>query len=156
LTSPTDDVFTELDRRRKAVVTTVGGLVIANVLLAVVAYLGKPYFRQQDNLPLEMALKIGVGILAIAAIVWRRTKLSPMRLKDIGALEGGLGLIRTMEKTTLQIAVVTALMAVFGFVATALSGNEYYSYWASAIAVVLLLYFFPTKSSWMRSIQRFS
>ena len=156
MTSPTDDVFTELERRHKAVATTVVGLLLANVLLAIVAYLGKSYFRQQDNSSLEMLLKVGVGLLAIGAIVWRRMRLAPMRLQSIGTIDGGRGLVRTLEKTTLQIAILTAVMAAVGFIATALSGNEYYNYFASAIAILLLLYFYPTKSSWMRTIQRFS
>jgi hypothetical protein len=146
----------ELARRQKAVATTVAGLLIANVLLSIVAYLGQPYFRQQDSPRVEMALKIGVGLWAIGAIVWRRASLSPMRLKDIGTIEGGLGIIRTLEKTTLQLAIATALMSLMGFVATAVSGNEYYSYFASAIAIVLLLYFYPLKSSWNRLVQRFT
>jgi hypothetical protein len=156
LTSPTDDVFEELERRHKAVATTVLGLLVANVLLAIVAFLGKPYFRQTDNPSLETILKVGVGLLAIAAIVWRRMRLAPMRLKDVGAIRGGSGLIRTLEKTTLQIAVLTALIAALGFIATALSGNEYYNYFASAVAILLLLYFYPTKASWRRIVQRFS
>jgi hypothetical protein len=156
LTSPTDDVFTELERRHKAVATTIAGLLIANILLAIVAYLGKQYFRQQDNPSLEMVLKVGVGLLAIGTIIWRRMRLSPMRLKDIGTIVGGVGIVRTLEKTTLQIAVATALIAALGFIATALSGNEYYNYFASAIAILLLLYFYPRKSAWMRSVQRFS
>ena len=79
-----------------------------------------------------------------------------MRLQSIGTIDGGRGLVRTLEKTTLQIAILTAVMAAVGFIATAVSGNEYYNYFASAIAILLLLYFYPTKSSWMRTIQRFS
>ena len=129
---------------------------IATVLLSIVAYLGKGYFRQQNNPPLEMALRISVGMLGLGAIIWRRTKLSPMRLQDIGGLQGGVGLVRTLEKTTLQLAILAALMAALGFIATLISGNEFYTYWAAAIAVIILLYSYPTKNSWMRSVQRFS
>ena len=103
-----------------------------------------------------MALRISVGILGLGAIIWRRTKLSPMRLQDIGGIQGGVGLVRTLEKTTLQLAILAALMAALGFVATLISGNEFYTYWAAAIAVIVLLYSYPTKNSWMRSVQRFS
>jgi hypothetical protein len=145
-----------LERRHKAAATTVGGLLIATVLLSIVAYLGKDYFREQNNPPLEMALRISVGMLGLGAIIWRRTKLSPMRLQDIGALQGGVGLVRTLEKTTLQLAVLSALMAGLGFVATLVTGNEFYTYWAAAIALVILVYSFPTKGSWMRKVQRFT
>lgn len=156
MSSSSADVLADLARRHKAAATTVGGLLIATILLSVVAFLGKQYLRQQNNPPLEMALRISVGMLGLGAIIWRRNKFSSMRLQDIGALQGAAGLIRTFEKTTLQLACAAAGMALLGFVATLLSGNEYYTYWASAIGVIILIYSYPTKTSWTRAVQRFA
>src|SRR5258707_7477934 len=89
-------------------------------------------------------------------MVWRRTKFSPMRLQDIGALQGSRGLLSTLERTTLQIAFLGAAIATIGFIATLLTGNAFYTYGAGAIAVAVLLYCYPTKSSWNLAIQRFA
>ena len=46
--------------------------------------------------------------------------------------------------------------AAIGFIATLMTGNERYSYWAGAIAVVVFIYSYPTKSSWLKTMYRFT
>ncbi|MDQ3473115.1 MAG: hypothetical protein M3447_05195, partial [Acidobacteriota bacterium] len=60
------------------------------------------------------------------------------------------------EKTTLQVALIGASLSVLGFVATLTTGNDFYTYGAGIIAIVILLYCYPTKTSWIRTIQRFA
>ena len=146
----------EITRRHKAAATTVLGLIVATVLLSIVAYLGKSYFRQQVNPQLDIAVRIVILVLGLGAVVWRRTKFQPMRLKDIASLNGVSGLVRTIEKTTLQIALLAAAIAAPGFVATLMTGNDLYTFWAGAIAIVVLIYGYPTKSSWLRAVSRFT
>lgn len=153
-TSP--EAQAEITRRHKAAATTVLGLIVATVLLSIVAYLGKPYFRQQVNPPLDLAVRIVILVLGLGAVVWRRTKFQPMRLQDIAGLNGVTGLVRTLEKTTLQLAVLAAAIAITGFVATLMTGNELYTFWAGAISIVVLIYCYPTKSSWLRTVYRFT
>ncbi len=150
------DAQAELARRHKAAATTVAGLLIATILLAVVAFLGKPYFRQQVNPPLDIAVRIVILVLGLGSIVWRRTKFATMRLQDIAALQGVSGLLSALEKTTVQIAFLAATIAAIGFIATVLTGNDLYTYWAGAIAIVVLVYCYPTKSSWLRTVYRFA
>src|SRR5262245_18478426 len=104
MNSSANDIQGELSRRHKALKPTVMGLIIATVLLSVVAYLSKTFLHQQNNPPLDMAVRITVLVLGLGSIVWRRTKFSAMRLQDIGSLQGGPGLLRTLEKTSLQLA----------------------------------------------------
>jgi hypothetical protein len=132
------------------------GLLIATVLLSVVAFLSDAYLVEKPNPPLDVGVRIVILILGLGAVVWRRTKFQAMRLQDIAGLAGVTGLIKTLEKTTVQIAVLGAAIAVIGFVATLMTGNERYSYWAGAIAVVVFIYSYPTKSSWLRALYRFT
>jgi hypothetical protein len=134
---------------------TVTGLLLATLLLSVVAFLGKGYFRQQMNPSLDIAVRITILVLGLGSIVWRRTKLSPMRLQDIGGLQGPAGLLGTLEKTTLQLALLGAAIAAIGFVTTLLTGNDLYTYWSGVISVVVLLYCYPTRSFWARVLNRF-
>jgi hypothetical protein len=152
-TSP--EAQAELTRRHKSAATTVIGLLVATILLSVVAFLGRPYFTEKPNPPLDIAVRIVILVLGLGAVVWRRTKFQPMRLQDIVGLAGISGLLRTLEKTTLQIALLGAAIAVIGFVSTLMTGNEWYSYWAGAIAVIVFVYCYPTKSSWLRALYRF-
>jgi hypothetical protein len=149
-------VQAELDRRHRAAATTVAGLLIATILLSLVSFIGKSFLRQQENPPLDMTLRITILVLGLGSIAWRRTKFSTMRLKDIGALQGPSGLLSTLERTTLQIALLAVAIAAIGFIATLLTGNDFYTYGAGVVAVAVLLYCYPTKISWIRTIQLFA
>ena len=154
-TSP--EAQAELARRHKAAATTVLGLLVATILLAVVAFLARPYLTEKPpNLPLDMAVRLIILVFGLGAVVWRRTKFQPMRLQDIFGLQGVTGLLKTLEKTTVQIALMGAAITAIGFIVTLVTGNDLYTYWASAIAIVVLVYCYPTKSSWVRALARFS
>lgn len=149
-------IQSELLRRHKATATTVASLLIATVLLSMVAFLTKSFLRQQNNPLLDIALRISILIFGLGSIALRRTKFSAMRLQDIGALEGASGLLRTLEKTTLQVAFIGAAISAMGFIATLLTGNDFYTYGAGLVGLAVLLYCFPTRSSWQRTVQQFA
>ena len=153
-TSP--ETQSELIRRHKAAATTVLGLLVATILLSVVAFLAKPYYTEQPNVVLDMAVRIIILILGLGAVVWRRTKFQTMRLQDIVGLTGITGLLKTLEKTTIQLAILGAAIASIGFIATLMTGNERYTYWAGAIAVIVFVYCYPTRQSWLRALYRFT
>ena len=153
-TSP--EAQAELARRHKAAATTVLGLLVATVLLSVLAFLGKPYFTVRDNPPLYFAVRIIILMFGLGSVVWRRAKFQPMRLQDIVGLAGVSGLLKTFEKTTIQIALFGAAIAATGFIATLMTGDDGYSYLAGAVAVIVLVYCYPTKSSWLRALYRFT
>jgi hypothetical protein len=154
-TSP--EAQAELARRHKAAAVTVAGLLIATVLLSIVAFLVRPYLVEKaPNLPLDYATRIVVLFFGLGAVAWRRNRFSPMRLQDIAGLAGVTGLIKTLEKTTIQLAVVAEAIATIGFVVTLITGNELYTYWSCAIAAVVLVYCYPTKSSWLKTVYRFT
>lgn len=143
-------------RRHKATATTVGGLMVAAILLALVAYVSKGFLRQQHNPSLDIALRIAILIFGLGSIALRRTRFATMRLQDIGALAGASGLLRTLEKTTIQVALIGAAISAMGFIATLFTGNDVYTYGASLVAVFVMLYCFPTLSSWRRTLQQFA
>ena len=153
-TSP--EAQAELARRHKAAATTVLGLIVATVLLSVLAFLARPYLTPKDSNVINYAVRIMVLIFGIGAVVWRRTKFQPIRLQAIFGLAGVSGLLRTLEKTTIQLALLGAAIAAIGFIATVVTGNEWYTYLAGAVAVLVFVYCYPTKSSWLRALYRFS
>jgi hypothetical protein len=101
-------------------------------------------------------VRILVLVLGLGTIIWRRNKLSPMRLQDITGLQGVSGLVKTLEKVTIQMAILAESIATIGFVVTLVTGNELYTYWSGAIAAVVLVYCYPTKSSWLRMVYYFT
>jgi peptidoglycan/LPS O-acetylase OafA/YrhL len=147
----------ELARRHKAASTTVLGLLVAVILLSAVAFVSRPYLVEKvPNTALDFATRLIVLFFGLGAIVWRRNRYSPMRLQDIAGVAGVAGLIKTLEKTTLQLALVAVAIALIGFVVTLVQGNDLYTYWSCAIAVVVLIYCYPTKSSWLKIVYYFT
>jgi hypothetical protein len=151
-----ENIQTELVSRHKAASTTVLGLIVATILLSIVAYLGKSYFRQESNALLSGALLITILIFGLGAVAWRRTKFATMRLQDIAALAGPSGLMKTLEKTTLQVAMLGAAIALLGFAGTLMTGDESFSFRAGVVAIGVLLYAYPTLTSWQRALRQFT
>jgi Na+-translocating ferredoxin:NAD+ oxidoreductase RnfD subunit len=155
-TNPTTSVQSELAQRHKAAARTVKALLIAVILLCVLAFVSKKFLTGQTNPSLHMAVLITILVLGLGAIAFRRTRFATMRLQDIAALRGASGLLITLQRTTLQIALIGATAAAVGFVATLLTGDDSYTYRAGLIAVAVLLYCYPVRSSWQRAVERFS
>ncbi len=146
----------ELQRRHKATVTTVRVLLILAVLLSAIAYLIDGSLPEKNNPSLDIAVRIMILVFGLGAITLRRTKFATMRLQDIGALKGASGLLITFQRTTLQVAILGAIIAVVGFIATLFTANAFYSYGAGLVALAVLLYCYPVRSSWEKAIKRFA
>jgi hypothetical protein len=150
------EIETDLTRRQKKVARIVLSILVVTVLLAAIAYFGKDRFGHTSTSQLDIPVKIVIVIFGLGAVALRRTKFSTMRLQDIGSLGGSVALLRALEKTTIQLAILAAVLAVLGFVATVLTSNDFYMYGAGLIAIVVLVYAYPAKSSWERTIRRFT
>ena len=155
-TESTTSVQSELAQRHKATARTVRALLITVVLLCLLALVSRKFLTEQSNPSLHMAVLITILILGLGAIAFRRTRFATMRLQDIAALRGTSGLLITLQRTTLQIALIGTTAAVVGFVATLLTGNDSYTYRAGLVAVAVLLYCYPVRRSWEKAVQRFS
>jgi len=153
---PSPQVLTELAGRHKSTTTTVLSLLIAVVLLCVAGVVAKKFLTARINPSLDMAVRISILIFGLGAITWRRTKFSAMRLQDIGALKGASGLLATLQRTTVQVALIGMLIACIGFAATLFTASEYYSYVAGIVGAVVILYAYPVRSSWERAVERFA
>lgn len=155
-TDSTVTVQAELTRRHKATARTVQSLLVGVVLLSVLAFVCKRFLTPRNNPSLDIAVRISILIFGLGAIALRRTQFANLRLQDIAALRGTSGLLITLEKTTLRVAVLGAVIAVIGFVATLMTGNDFYSYGAGLVAVCVLWYCYPVRTSWEQAVRRFS
>jgi|SRR3984893_1539804 len=155
-TESTISVQSELVQRHKATARTVRALLIAVILLCVLAFVSRRFLTEQNNPSLHMAVLITILVLGLGAIAFRRTRFATMRLEDIAALRGLSGLLITLQRTTLQIAFIGTTAAVIGFVATLMTGNDFYTYRAGLVALAILLYCYPVRRSWEKAVQRFS
>jgi len=145
----------ELLRRHRTTVLIVRVLLALTVALSLAAFLTRGRLRQEENQSLDIAVRVTILIFGLGSVALRRTRFSAMRLQDITALAGVSGLLATLQKTTLQVAVLAAVIAVFGFITTLLTGNDFYAYGAGLVGVVVLLYCYPTKTAWQQAVARF-
>jgi hypothetical protein len=155
-TALTASVQSELTRRHKTTATTVLSLLVAVVLLCVLAFVSRKFLTEQNNPSLHMPVLITILIFGLGAIAFRRTKFATMRLQDIAALQGASGLLISLQKATLQVALIGAAVAVIGFVATLLTGDASYTVRAGVVAAGILLYCYPVRSSWELVVRRFT
>jgi hypothetical protein len=64
-------------------------------------------------------------------------------------------LLKTLEKTTIQVALLGSIIAVLGFIVTLTTGNDFYTYWAGVVSLFVLLYSYPTRKVWGRTLEKF-
>ena len=155
-TALTANVQTELARRHKATKTTILSLLVAVFLLCILAFVSTRFLTERNNSPLHMPVLITILIFGLGAIAFRRTKFATMRLQDIAALQGASGLLISLQRATLQVALIAAAVAVIGFVATLLTGDASYTYRAGVVAAGILLYCYPVRYSWEQAVRRFT
>lgn len=153
--SSTADVQDTLVKRHRAAATTVLSMLVGVILLSLVAYFVRDRFTFREDKSIDLAFRVVVLVLGLGSIYWRRRSLTAPRLEAVAATEGKLGLINYLEKATLKVAVLGDAIAVVGFITTALTGNELYTYWAAVIAIVVLILHYPRKSVWQKTLEAF-
>jgi peptidoglycan/LPS O-acetylase OafA/YrhL len=154
-TGLTADVQSELVRRHKSTATTVLSLLVAVVLLAILAFVSQRFLTPRTNPSLDIAVRITILIFGLGAIALRRTQFAKMRLQDIAGLQGASGLLITLQRTTLRVALIGIVIAVLGFVATIATGALVYTFQSGVVAVAVLLYGYPIRTSWEQAVRRF-
>jgi hypothetical protein len=140
----------ELSRRhRTATMFVLGFLILDVVLLAIAYFAADRLFRPRDP-SLVVALWIAILIFGLGAFVLRRTRFAAMRLKDIAALKGMSGLLKTLQDTTVQVACIGGAIGLMGFMLVILSGDWTFTLRAIGVSVIVLIYVYPFRSSWER------
>jgi hypothetical protein len=121
-----------------------------------VSYFVAPRVLQRGDQSIVMALWIGILICGLGAFVLRRTRFATLRLKDIAALKGISGLLKTLQQTTIQIAALGGAIALMGFAWAMLSGDWTNMLRAAGVAAIVLVYSYPVRTAWERVVRQFS
>src|SRR5437762_11981067 len=115
MTTPAQAVQTELERRHRKASTLVLAFIVLDIALVVIAYFAADRFYRPGASSTIMSLWIAVLVFGLGAFVLRRTRFAAMRLKDIAALRGISGLLKTLQDTTIQIVFIGGAVAPMGF-----------------------------------------
>ena len=144
----------ELQRRHRFATSVVLGFVALDAVLLVIAYFaGTRLYRPWGDPSWVVGLWIAVLIFGLGAFVLRRTKYAAMRLKDVAALRGATGLLKTLQDTTVQIACIGGAISLMGFVITILTGDWTNMLRAAGVAGIVLIYGYPFLTSWQRVVR---
>ena len=140
----------ELSRRHRTATWFVVGFLLLDLLLLTIAYLGAERLYRPWDPSLRGGLWIAILVFGLGAFVLRRTKFAAMRLKDIAALRGVSGLLKTLQNTTVQIACIGGAIGLMGFMLVILSGDWTYTLRAVGVSIIVLIYGYPFRSAWER------
>lgn len=143
----------ELTRRHRAAVIVVAAAASSTLLLMLLAVTGVFASTPHRNPAVEGALRIAIVFFGLGAVALRRTKFSPMRLRDIASVRGMSGLLETLQKTTIYVAILGDAIALMGFIISLMTGNGMDMVWLGVIALAVLLYAYPRRAAWERVMQ---
>jgi len=143
---------TELARRHRTAALVVAAFFILDIVLLAIAFFATDRIFRPGDPSITMGLWIAVLVFGLGAFVIRRTKFAAMRLKDIAALKGLSGLLKTLQDTTIQVACIGGAIALMGFVITILTGDWTNMLRAGGVSAIVLVYCFPFRSAWERVV----
>ncbi|HXI25585.1 MAG TPA: hypothetical protein VNG71_17090 [Pyrinomonadaceae bacterium] len=126
---------------------------VLDIMLVAIAYFAADRFYRPGAPSTIMGLWIAVLVFGLGAFVLRRTRFATMRLKDIAALKGTTGLLKTLQDTTLQIAFIGGAIALMGFLITMMRGDWTDMLRAGGVSAIVLIYSYPFRSSWQRTVR---
>ena len=153
MTTPAQVIQSELERRHRKASTLVLVFLELDIVLVGIAYFAADRLYRAGAPSTIMGLWIAVLVFGLGAFVLRRTRFAAMRLKDIAALKGISGLLKTLQDTTIQIAFIGGAIALMGFLITILEGEWKVMLRAGGVSAIVLIYSYPFRNSWQRTVR---
>ena len=154
MTETSAGLQSELLRRHRTALIFVLAFLALDVFLVVVAYFSAERIFRPVDPSIVMGLWIAILVFGLGAFVLRRTRFGAMRLKDIAALRGVSGLLKTLQDTTIQIAFIGAAVGLMGFLATIFTADWTNMLRAAGVSAIVLIYCFPFRSAWERTVSQ--
>jgi hypothetical protein len=153
----TENTQDELARRHRAAVMVVSGFILLTLSLITIAFaMHKKLYRPMGDPSFPGILRIAILFFGLGAIALRRTRFAAMRLQDIAGVRGISGLLKTLQGTTVQTAMLALAISLMGFIGTILTNNEYEMLRGGLVAIAVLLYCYPRRSAWERVVRGIS
>jgi len=145
-------VQAELARRYRTAVLVVIGFLVLDVALVAIAFFAAHSLYRPGDPSLVMGVWIAIVVFGLGAFVLRRTKFAALRLKDIAAIRGVSGLLKTLQDTTIQVASIGGAIALMGFVWTMLTGDWTNMLRSGGVTAIVLIYCYPFRGAWQRVV----
>ena len=148
------DIQSELDRRHRSATMVVLFFFVLDVVLLAIAYLAGARIFRPANPTLAFGLWLVILVCGLGVFVLRRTRFSAMRLQDLAAVKGVSAMLQTLQGTTIQVASIGGLIGLLGFIITIITGDWSNMLRAAGVSVIVLVYCYPFKSAWQRTVRQ--
>jgi hypothetical protein len=143
----------ELARRHRASVSIIVAMLALTLLLVALAFVLAPRIAWTANAAVENVLRVLVVLIGLGAIALRRISFSPQRLRDTATLKGADGLLATLFRTSLIVAVLGGDIAIIGFIIALLTGEPFNMLLLGCAAAAVILYAYPRRAVWERVVE---
>jgi len=148
------DIQSELDRRHRSAAMVIFFFFALDVVLVAIAYFAGERIFRPANPQLAFGLWLVILVCGLGVFVLRRTRFSAMRLQDLAAVKGVPAMLRTLQGTTIQVASIGGAIGLLGFIITIITGDWSNMLRAAGVSVIVLLYCYPFKSAWQRTVRQ--
>ena len=148
------DIQSELDRRHRSATIVVLLFFALDVVLVAIAYLAGARIFRLAHPTLAFGLWLVILVCGLGVFVLRRTRFSAMRLQDLAAVKGVSALLQTLQGTTIQVASIGGAIGLLGFIITIITGDWTNMLRAAGVSVIVLVYCYPFKSAWQRTVRQ--
>lgn len=150
----TPEIQAELDRRHRSATMFVLFFFVLDAVLVLMAYLAGERIYRPGYQTLAFGLWLVILVCGLGVFVLRRTRFSAMRLQDLAAVKGVPALLRSLQGTTIQVASIAGGIGLLGFIITIITGDWTNMLRAAGVSVIVLVYCFPFKSQWQRTVRQ--
>jgi len=143
-----DENLTELSKRyRMTVFIVLAQIFVVFLLLLISLFAG---VKATSNLTEQdfTTLWVGVLFIAVGSFILRRMFFNWERLKNIAVLKGVSGLLKTLQRNSVILALFGLIVGIIGFLIATFSGNGLDMFRTGIIAFVVFLINFPRKKIW--------
>ena len=144
----------ELENRHRAATMVVVAFFAVDVVLLGIAYFAATKIFRPADPKIAMGLWLVILMCGLGVFILRRTRFSSIRLQDLAAVKGISALLATLQGTTIQIASVAGAIGLMGFIITIITGDWSNMLRAAGVSVIVLVYCFPFKSAWERTVRQ--
>jgi hypothetical protein len=149
-----DPIQEELNSRHRAATNVVLIFFALDAVLLAIAYFASAKIFRPSDPKIAMGLWLVILVCGLGVFVLRRTRFSAMRLQDLAAVKGTSALLATLQGTTIQIASIAGAIGLMGFIITIITGEWSNMLRAAGVSVIVLIYCFPFKSAWERTVRQ--
>jgi len=156
MTTTAQQIQDELVQRHRTATMFVFGFSILDLLLLLIAYFFAGRMTRRGDESVIIALWIGILVCGFGAFILRRTRFATLRLKDIAAVKGTSGLLKTLQQTTIQVACLGGAVALMGYGWSMLTNDWTNMLRAAGVSAIVLAYSYPFRSTWQRVVRTLS